>query len=68
VSVNAPEAVAVEQPQYGVANVTDMRLAGPDLVASTYTEATQKYEALIARRPELKDQVQVLAHHELTVD
>jgi hypothetical protein len=68
VSVNAPETVAVEQPQYAVANVSDMRLASPDLVASTYTEATQKYEALIARRPELKDQVQVLAHHELTVD
>jgi hypothetical protein len=68
VSVNGPEAVAVEPPQYGVANVSDMRLAGPDLIASSYTEATQKYEALLARRPELTGQVQILAHHELNVD
>jgi hypothetical protein len=65
ISVNAPDAVAVAPPQYAVANVSDMRLAGPGLVAGSYTEAQQKYSALIARRPELKDQVQVLAHHEL---
>lgn len=65
ISVNAPEAVTFEAPRYAVANVSDMRLAGPDLVASSYTEASQKYSALIARRPELKDQVQILAHHEL---
>jgi hypothetical protein len=65
ISVNAPDAVAVSPPQYAVANVSDMRLAGPDLVASSYTEASQKYSALIARRPELKEQVQILAHHEL---
>ena len=68
VSVNAPEAVVVETPQYGVATVSDMRLAGPDLIASSYTEATQKYEALLARRPELTGQVQILAHHELNAD
>jgi hypothetical protein len=68
ISVNAPDAVAVEPPQYAVANVSDMRLAGADLVAGSYTEAQQKYSALIARRPELKDQVQVLAHHELNRD
>jgi hypothetical protein len=68
ISVNAPDAVAVAPPQYAVANVSDMRLAGPDLVAGSYTEAQQKYSALIAHRPELKDQVQVLAHHELNND
>jgi hypothetical protein len=68
ISVNAPDAVAVAPPQYVVANVSDMRLAGPDLVASSYTEASQKYSALIARRPELKEQVQILAHHELNED
>jgi hypothetical protein len=68
ISVNAPEAVAVDNPQYAVANVSDMRLAGPDLVASSYTEASQKYNTLIARRPDLKDQVQILAHHELNDD
>jgi hypothetical protein len=57
--------VVFETPQFAVANVSDMRLAGPDLVANSYTEASQKYNALIARRPELKDQVQILAHHEL---
>jgi hypothetical protein len=68
ISVNAPDTVAVAPPQYAVANVSDMRLAGPDLVASSYTEASQKYSALIARRPELKEQVQILAHHELNED
>jgi hypothetical protein len=68
ISVNAPDSVAVAPPQYAVANVSDMRLAGPDLVAGSYTEAQQKYSALIAHRPELKDQVQVLAHHELNND
>ena len=67
-SVNAPEAVVVAPPAYGIANVSDMRLAGADMAASSYTEATQKYEALIARRPELAQQVQILAHHELNVD
>ena len=65
ISVNAPEVVAFEAPQYAVANVSDMRLAGPDLVAGSYTEASQKFSALIARRPELRDKVQILAHHEL---
>ena len=68
ISVNAPDAVAVEPPRYAVANVSDMRLAGPDLVAGSYTEASQKYSALIAQRPELKEQVQILAHHELNQD
>ncbi len=68
ISANAPDAVTMQPPQYGVANVSDMRLAGPDLLASSYTEASQKYKALIARRPELKDQVQILAHHELNGD
>ncbi|MBC8088372.1 MAG: hypothetical protein H7Z40_13975 [Phycisphaerae bacterium] len=68
ISVNAPEVVALDPPQFGIANVSDMRLAGPDLVATSYTEASQKYSALIARRPELKDQVQILAHHELNDD
>jgi hypothetical protein len=68
VSVNAPESVALEPPQFGVANVSDMRLAGADLLASSYTEATRKRDALVALRPELKDLVQILAHHELNVD
>jgi hypothetical protein len=65
VSVNAPESVALQPPAYGIANVSDMRLAGPDLVASSYTEAAQKLSALVARRPELRDQVQILTQQEL---
>lgn len=68
ISVNAPDAVAVNKPQYGIANVSDMRLAAPDLVANSFTEATQKYNTLIASRPDLADQVQILAHHELNDD
>ncbi len=68
ISVNAPESVALQPPQFGVANVSDMRLAAPELVAGSYTEATDQYNALIARRPELAGQVQILAHHELNHD
>ena len=65
VSVNAPESVALVAPQYGIANVSDMRLAGPDLVASSYTQAAQQFSVLIAGRPELRDKVQILTLHEL---
>lgn len=65
ISANAPQAVAVETPQYGVANVEDMTLTAPGLLASSFTEASQKYNALISQRPELKDKVQILAHHEI---
>lgn len=68
VSVNAPEGVAVATPQFGIANVEDMRLAGPGMLAGSYTEASEKYSALISRRPELKDQVQILSHHEINDD
>ena len=67
-SVNAPPAVAVETPQYGIATVEDMRLAGPGLLASSFTEASQKYAALVSEKPELKDKVQILAHHEIRDD
>jgi hypothetical protein len=68
ISDNAPEPVTLEPPRYGVANVSDMRLTAPDLVASSYTEAAEQYRTLVARRPELKGRVQVLAHHELNMD
>ena len=68
VSVNAPEAIAVATPRFGIANVEDMRLAGPDMLAGSFTEASAKYNALISRRPELRDQVQILAHHEINDD
>jgi hypothetical protein len=68
VSDNAPEPVTLDPPRFAVANVSDMRLAAPGLVAGSYTEAVAQYRSLVASRPELEHRVQILAHHDLNVD
>ena len=67
-SSNAPDAVAVPETRYAIANKSDMKLHSPGLVAGSYTEAKQQYEELINKNPAIKDQVQILSHYELNMN
>ncbi len=64
VSSNAPQAVHVKPLQYGIANLSDLHLHSPELVAESYSEAASIYQQLIERQPELKDRLQILSSHE----
>jgi len=68
ISSNAPESVEVPKEQFAIANMSDMKLHSPALVAGSYTEAKQQYEELINKYPEKKDQVQILSHYELNMN
>ncbi|HEX5168665.1 MAG TPA: hypothetical protein VFW11_05795, partial [Cyclobacteriaceae bacterium] len=65
VSMNAPHKINVKEEQYVIANISDMKLHSPELVAASFTEALQQYNQLIARQPTLKDEIQVLSEYEL---
>jgi hypothetical protein len=65
ISSNAPEAVTIKPEQYGIANLSDLQLHSPDLVAASYTEAADMYRQLVERQPELKDQLQILSSFEI---
>jgi hypothetical protein len=68
ISSNAPEAIAVTPEQYVIANISNMELHSPELVAASYTEAAELYRGLVAQKPELQGQVQILSHYELNTN
>ena len=68
VSVNAPAKIVLKEEQYVIANVSDMKLYDEVITAASYTEALQHYNNLIIEKPELKDQLQVLADYELNIN
>lgn len=65
VSTNAPAAVSIQEEQYAVANVADMKLYSHDLVASSYTEAQQFLNDVVKANPELRDRLQIVSQYEL---
>lgn len=67
-SRNAPEAIAIAPERYVIANVSDMLAHSSELVAGSYTEAVQLYRALVAQKPELQDQVQILSEYEISTN
>lgn len=69
VSANAPEKVLVTEQQYAIAGMSDLKLySGEDVKAGSYTEVYQQYSNLIRRRPELSEELQVVATHELNMN
>jgi hypothetical protein len=64
-SVNSPDAPSVEKEKYGIANVSDMKPHGTNLIADSQAEAFQMYNELITQNPGLKDKVQVLSTFEM---
>jgi hypothetical protein len=65
VSSNAPEAVDIKPQRYGIANLNDLQLHSPELIADSYSEAASMYQQLIERQPELKDSIQILSSYEI---
>jgi hypothetical protein len=66
ISMNAPDAVEVLPERFGIANISDLKLYGADMVANSYTEAAELYRDLISKQPELKDQIQVLSQSDIS--
>lgn len=64
-SVNAPATVNVQQDQYVVANVSDMKMHSEGMVANSYAEAVEMYNTLTAKQPSLKNKVQILSQYEI---
>jgi hypothetical protein len=65
VSMNAPPEVTVSKEQYVVANISDMTQHGAGMVTASYTEALQMINRLIAEKPDLIDQLQVISEYEV---
>ncbi|MEO5978771.1 MAG: DUF6603 domain-containing protein [Chryseolinea sp.] len=65
VSLNAPEKVEVEEEQYVVANVADMKLYSAEIKSGNYSETIAQINLLINSKPELKGRLQVLSKYEL---
>jgi hypothetical protein len=68
ISLNAPEAVAIEAEQFVIANLSDMKLHDNKMVAGSYTEALQFYNELVKKQPAIKDQVQIVSNYELNTN
>jgi hypothetical protein len=68
ISVNAPEAVNIQEEQFAVANMSDMKLHSNKMVAGSYTETLQFYNTLIKEKPELKNRVQIVSQYELNAN
>lgn len=67
-SINAPQQIAIQEEQYVIANISDMKQYSSAPAAGSYTEAMQHYNELIRGKPELKDQLQVLSLYELNTN
>ena len=65
VSLNAPEVVLVNEPQYVIANISDLKIHREELVASSYTEALQQLNKLVTQDPAMKEKVHIVSHYEL---
>jgi len=67
-SVNAPDTVTVADPQYAIANTSDLKLHDPSLLTGSYTQAVDKYNALLTSQPALKGKLQIVSAHELNAN
>ncbi len=63
-AINA-EPVKVVQPEYAIANMSDLKLHGVDLQVGSYAEANAKLQELVAQDPALKKKIQIVGTHEL---
>lgn len=68
ISMNAPEKVRVQEEQFAVANISDMKLHSNQMLTGSYTEALQFYNDLTRGKPELKEQVQIVSQYELNTN
>ncbi len=66
ISSNAPKEVVLKKERFAVANMSDMLIHDPELVADTETEAYMMYNDLISKEPELKNKIQVVSNFELS--
>jgi hypothetical protein len=66
-SINAPDTVAVEEEQYVLATVSDMKSYNNEMKTGSYAETLQYYNEVVKTKPELKDQLQVLSKYELNL-
>ncbi|MEO8513358.1 MAG: DUF6603 domain-containing protein [Ignavibacteria bacterium] len=64
-SSNAPDSLSVASEEYGIANVSDMKLYDSGFKAGSQAEVFQKYNELISKKPELKNKIQVLSTYEM---
>jgi hypothetical protein len=64
ISVNAPQEVKVQQEEFVIANMSDMKMHGDGMVARSYSEAAEMYSSLIRTKPELKNKVQIVSQYE----
>jgi hypothetical protein len=62
----APGEVVTNEEQFAVVSMSTLQPVAAGLVAGSFAEARQKYEALIASQPALKGTVQVVSTFELT--
>ncbi len=65
ISVNAPDTVAVTAGSYAIAGTADMKLYGPSMIATSFTEARAMYNQLLQSQPALKGQIQIVSDYEL---
>ena len=64
ISVNAPHEVKVQQEEFVIANMSDMKMHGDGMVAGSYSEAAEMFSSLIRNKPELKNKVQIVSQYE----
>ncbi len=62
---NKPAAVGVNKGGYAIAKTSNMKEYDQALRADTLAEAKAKYNALVTENPELKSEIQIVAHFEL---
>ena len=65
VSVNAPDAIQMQEDGYAVATTNDLKVYGNSSASGSYTEASQLLDQLVAKDPSLRGKVQIVAEHEL---
>jgi hypothetical protein len=63
-SVNAPQEVAVKKEEFVIANKSDMKMYGENMVAGSYSEAMEMYSNLLVKQPALKNKIQILSQYE----
>lgn len=66
-SLNAPEEVKVASEAFDIVTTADMKSVAKDGAAGSYTEASQRMKALLAKDPSLAGQVQIVSTYELQV-
>jgi hypothetical protein len=55
----------VNEPQFVIANVSDLKIHREELVANSYTEALQQLNRLVSQDPAIKEKVHIVSRYEL---